>query len=134
MARLPNVDLKTYTGAEIAAAYAAGTKTDGVTVQGMGKVRVFLKVVTHAASTLTLMTIKAQHAYEDVSASYIDSPSYKDDAGLTREVEHAYTVAAGGTYWFSFVVDAEAMPFLRFDMKANAAGHASDVATLYARG
>lgn len=132
--RLPDLgSLKALAGANILNAYAAGTKSAGISVQNAGKLRVFLKVITDAASALTTITVKAQHAYEDVSASYIDSPSYKDDASATREIEHAYTVAANQTAWFSFLVDAEAMPWLRFDIKANAGGAGTDSIELFAR-
>lgn len=134
MPRFPDLgSLKAYAGSAIKNAYGATTKTSGMSVQGGGKVRVFVKVVTDAASALTTINVKAQHAYEDVDASYIDSPSLLDTAAATREIEHAFTVAANGTYWFSFLIDSEALPYIRFDVKANAAGSGTDALTLYGR-
>lgn len=134
MPNLPNLGLlHSLAGTNIAAAYGAGTKSAGQSVQNGGKIRAFLKVVVSGGSALTTITIKAQHAYEDVSASYIDSPSLLDAAVATREIEHAYTVSQPGTFWFSFLIDTDAIPFLRFDVKANLAGQAGDTLEVWGR-
>lgn len=132
-------------GAAIKAAYGAGTASPDLHTSGVRRVRFFVHVVTDAASALTSVTMKLKARYVSsdgqMTLGYRDIPSTLDDVqgaaqpkGSTFEVEHAFTVSAGGTFDFGFYLDnAGALPALAVDVKANAAGAGNDLVEVYAQ-
>lgn len=105
------------------------------------RVRFAVHAVTASGSSLTTITVKLQHRYNDGTnvGGYVDLPSTLDDVqgaaqpkGSTFELEHAFTVSANGTFDFTFCLDKPtALSDVTLNMHANAAGIAGDSVTVY---
>lgn len=101
-----------------------------------GRLRFWVHVDTAAGSSLTTVNVKLQHRWNDGTfvGGWVDLPSTLDDVqgsaqpkGSTFEIEHAFTVAANGSYDFSFYLDRpDATHDIRVQTKANAAGITND--------
>jgi hypothetical protein len=79
--------------------------------------------------------VKVQQCYsqrepQPVQLGWVDTVS--EDAAGTSSVEHAFTVAAGGTFDFALVLDPLGIPDLQVLVKANAHGVVGDSVTVFA--
>jgi hypothetical protein len=118
-------------GAAITPAYVASAP---LYVGGVARLRLYIHVVTAAASPPTTITVKVQQRYsqrepQPVQLGWVDTAS--QDAAGASSVEHALPVTAGAAFDFALVLDPLGVPDLQMLVKANAPGGAGDVIAVH---
>jgi hypothetical protein len=115
--------------------YRIGTASAPLYVGGLARLRLYIHVFTAAASALTTITVKVQQRYSQrwpqlVQLGWVDTAS-QNAAGVSS-VEHAFTVATGGTFDFALALDPVGIPDVQLLVKANAQGGPSDTPAVFA--
>jgi len=137
--------LHTITGTALVNAYSGATPSTTASaafnVGGARRVRFYVRIALAVGSSLTSITIKLQHRYNDeansITLGWNALASRADDAAATGfgtlALEQAFTgLSANASYDRSFFLDLpDATGDMRLDVKANTTGSVGDTVTIY---